>query len=55
MSKVYNVASSILGVNCGVGGSLIKKKTQTISTTVLVDYLELLGFNFIYYVVYLHT
>jgi hypothetical protein len=24
---VYNVASSILGVNCGVGGSLIKKQT----------------------------
>jgi hypothetical protein len=23
---VYNVASSILGVNCGVGGSLTKKK-----------------------------
>jgi hypothetical protein len=22
---VYNVASSILGANCGVGGSLIKK------------------------------
>jgi hypothetical protein len=25
-SKVHNVASSILGVNCGVDGSLIKKK-----------------------------
>jgi hypothetical protein len=25
---VYNVASSSLGVNCGVGGSLIKKKTD---------------------------
>jgi hypothetical protein len=24
---VYNVASSILGVNCGVGGFLIKKTT----------------------------
>jgi hypothetical protein len=24
---VYNVVSSILGVNCGVGGSLIKKQT----------------------------
>jgi hypothetical protein len=27
---VYNVASSILGVNCSVGGSLLKKKKQTI-------------------------
>jgi hypothetical protein len=25
----YNVASSILAVNCGVGGSLIKKKQIT--------------------------
>jgi hypothetical protein len=24
----YNVASSILAVNCGVGGSLIEKKTD---------------------------
>jgi hypothetical protein len=27
-SKLYNVASSIFGVNCGVGGSLIKKKKK---------------------------
>jgi hypothetical protein len=25
---VHNVVSSVLGVNCGVGGSLIKKKTD---------------------------
>jgi hypothetical protein len=32
---VYNVARSILGVNCGVGGSLIKKK-QTISKIIIL-------------------
>jgi hypothetical protein len=30
---VYNVASSILGANCGVGGFLIKKKKQFIIKT----------------------
>jgi hypothetical protein len=29
-SKVYNVTNFILGVSCGVGGPLIKKKKQII-------------------------
>jgi hypothetical protein len=43
---VHNVVSSVLGVNCGVGGSLIKKKnrlywTFTIRKKILVVFFEL--------------
>jgi hypothetical protein len=42
---MYNVANSILGVNCGVDGSLIKKRDYSILVSKM-DYspeFELLG------------